>query len=143
MTHSDKMSKRVWPILLIGLGIFIACGITAFLSKGIVVSKLYGVDFPPSQELIDQWTQDHFATASGFSKTMIPIHIVMALLVIIAAVLSRQPAIDRMGLNKNAFPNWSYPSGVPVSMAYIQIILCDTTPGSSMHSTLCPTLYST
>ena len=69
MKNSKFKNQRVWPVLAIGLGIIIiGGGFVGFLSQGFAVSSTYGVDFPPSHELIDKWNIEHFASAIGFSQ---------------------------------------------------------------------------
>ena len=108
MPNSDSKNQRVWPILLIGLGIIVVGGVVGFLSQGLAVANTYGVDFPPTKELIEQWNSEYFATALGFSRTMIPIHLVIALLAFIAVIIFREPIIQRFGFYRSSLPNWSY-----------------------------------
>ena len=109
MEKSNLKSQHVWPILLIGIGIIIVSGFSIFVFQGWAVVSSYGVEFPPSQELIDKWNSEYFPTATGFSRTTIPFHTVLALLVIIAATYSRESLIPRLGLGRSSTPNWSYP----------------------------------
>jgi len=110
MSNSDLKTQRVWPILLIGFGIvIIGVGLVVFFSQGLAVSSTYGVDFPPSQEMIEKWNDEHFATALGFSRITIPIHLTMVLLALVAVIVYREPIIKRFGLNRSSLSNWSYP----------------------------------
>jgi len=110
MTNSELKTQLVWPILVIGLAIIIiGVGAVVFFSQGLAVSSAYDVDFPPSQEMIDKWNDEYFATASGFSRILIPIHLTMVLLAFLAVIAFREPIIQRIGLNKSNLPNWSYP----------------------------------
>ena len=109
MSQLKLRSQRVWPILLIGIGILIAGGFSVFIFQGLAVVKTYGLEFPPSQELIDQWSSEYFPTTSGFSRIVIPIHLVMALLTFVAVIVFHEPIIHRIGLDRSSLPNWSYP----------------------------------
>jgi membrane protease YdiL (CAAX protease family) len=96
---------------LIGLGIIIiGGGVVGFLSQGLAVASNYDVNFPPSQELMEQWNSEYFSTALGFSCTMIPIHVSITILVLIAVFVFREPIIERLGLKRSSLPNWSYPA---------------------------------
>ena len=65
MSQSDLKPKRVWHILIIGIGIIILSGFSIFIFQGWAVVSTYGVEFPLSQELIDKWNIEHFPTAIG------------------------------------------------------------------------------
>lgn len=109
MVQHTPRSVRVWPSLAVGVGVLAALGMVSFLAQGLATAAAYGVEFPPSGELMSRWMLEHLPTAKGFCSVLLPIHGTMVLLAVVAALLSREPTARRLGLVGSRLPAWSYP----------------------------------
>ena len=109
MSPESSKPKRVWPTLLIGIGILAATGFVAFLAQGTAAASLYGTEFPPPPEIMDQWMRERFPSAGGFARVVLPLHATMALLAIAIAFFSRGSTIRRLGLGRGSLEPRFYP----------------------------------
>ncbi len=110
MNQTEVMNRpRVWPSLVVGLGVLAVAGIVSNLALYIVISPtlLPGQEF--GAEVIDAWMAQNMATPAGFFSIVIPIHLSILVLAIAAATRSRTPFAERLGLVRGTAPLWHYP----------------------------------
>jgi len=109
MSQRPSARPRIWPTLVIAVLVIVTGGAVAFLSQAWAASSAYGGDFPPAPELIERWREEYFATGAGFARILIPIHVAIALIVVLAATRSREPFASRLGIVRSRIPLWSWP----------------------------------
>jgi membrane protease YdiL (CAAX protease family) len=99
---------RWWPSLAVGVGSLVLCGLVFNLAAYFAVSPTLGYGQPFDDGAIAAWMQQNMATAKGFLSIMLPIHVAMLLLTLVAAYFSRTPLRERLGMVCSNIPLWLY-----------------------------------
>jgi len=89
---------RVWPSIAVGIGALGMAAVVSNLTLYVLVSPELETGQQFGRETIDAWMRQNMATPAGFFKMVLPIHLTMALLALIAAARSRTSLVKRLGL---------------------------------------------
>jgi len=79
------------------------------MAMNFAVGQASGPGAQITDEIIKLWVQQNMATAKGFLSIVIPIHLAMLILALVAARFSRTPLKERLGLVRGTLPLWQYP----------------------------------
>ncbi len=105
MTPGKTKSKpRLWPSLVVGFGTLVLLAIVSNVTIYLVVNSTLEPGQEFSQEIAEQWANENMATASGFLKVMIPIHLSMLFFGVFATSRSRMAFTHRLGLTSQSIP---------------------------------------
>ncbi|MBU8933297.1 MAG: CPBP family intramembrane metalloprotease [candidate division Zixibacteria bacterium] len=105
----ETKRPRWWPSVAVGAGALVLAGIVSNVMLYLIVSPTLGPGQEFGPEAIDAWMQQNMATPSGFFSMLIPIHLSILLLALLAASRSRTPLAQRLGLVRGTATLWQYP----------------------------------
>jgi len=100
---------RLWPSLAVGAGSLALAGVVSNIVLYLIISPTLGPSQQFGQEVIDAWMQQNMATPAGFFSVVIPTHLSLLLLAMVAASRSRTPIVERLGLVRGTASAWHYP----------------------------------
>ncbi|MCP4567480.1 MAG: CPBP family intramembrane metalloprotease [FCB group bacterium] len=106
--YTEK-KPRLWPSLVIALITLPVIGLVATLTINIIVGQSSDPGIQITDEIINLWMQQNMTTAKGFLSILIPIHLAMLIIALVAARFSRTPIKQRLGLVRGLLPLWQYP----------------------------------
>ncbi len=110
MADSEKAKRpRIWPSLAVGAGALALAGIVSNIVLYIIISPNIEPGQEFGQKVIEAWMQKNMATPAGFFKMVIPIHLSILLLALVAGARSRTPIAERLGMVRGTAPLWQYP----------------------------------
>ncbi len=100
---------RLWPSLAVGLGALVLAGVVSNVALYLIVSPTLGPGQEFGQEAIEAWMAQNMATPAGFFRMVVPIHLTILALALLAASRSRSPILERLGLVRGRALAWHYP----------------------------------